>query len=102
MRAPITPIALLLLCAAPCPAQDTTPAADKKTAPTSAPPTAPTARPARPRPAPEAAPYTAPARVKVDREMKDEAIRKGVEILLKLQEGDNKAEWPYEGVYRFK
>src|SRR5262245_32574669 len=93
MRA-LTPIAVLL-CAAPCLAQDTTPTADKKTTPNAA-----TPRPARARPAPEPAPYTAPARVKVDGAIKDEAIKKCVEILLKLQEGDNKAEWPYEGVYR--
>src|SRR5262245_50625109 len=61
----------------------------------------PAARPARQRPAPAPeAPYTSPARVKVDGAMKDEAIKKGVEILLKLQEGKDNAEWPYEGVYR--
>jgi hypothetical protein len=55
-----------------------------------------TARPAR---AP-AAPYTSPARVKVDAQLKDEAIKKGIEVLLKLQQGKDRAEWPYEGVYR--
>ncbi|MFN0132427.1 MAG: hypothetical protein ACKVW3_07855 [Phycisphaerales bacterium] len=30
----------------------------------------------------------------------DEAIRRGVEIILAMQEGEAKAEWPYEGVYR--
>jgi hypothetical protein len=100
MRAltPAVPIALLLLGAAPGLAQpEATPAGDKKTAPN----TPPAARPARNRPAPEpAAPYVAPARVKVDATMKDEAIKKGVEVLLKLQEGKDNAEWPYEGVYR--
>jgi len=31
---------------------------------------------------------------------KTEALGKGVDLLLNLQEGDNKSEWPYEGVYR--
>jgi hypothetical protein len=58
------------------------------------------ARPARTnRPAP-AAPYVAPARVKVDEDLKKDAIKKGIEILLKLQQGKGNAEWPYEGVYR--
>lgn len=33
-------------------------------------------------------------------ELVKEAIAKGVERLLSLQEGEGKAEWPYEGVYR--
>jgi hypothetical protein len=47
-----------------------------------------------------AAPYTPPPRVKVDAAMKEDAIKKGIPILLKLQQGKDKAEWPYEGVYR--
>jgi hypothetical protein len=31
-----------------------------------------------------------------------QALSKGVEVLLKLQEGEGNAEWPYEGVYRVK
>ncbi len=30
------------------------------------------------------------------------AIARGVEILLDMQEGDDRAEWPYEGVYRVR
>jgi hypothetical protein len=30
----------------------------------------------------------------------EDALRKGIEVLLALQEGDARAEWPYEGVYR--
>ncbi len=29
-----------------------------------------------------------------------DAVRQGVEVVLKLQEGDPRGEWPYEGVYR--
>ena len=32
----------------------------------------------------------------------DEAIARGVQIILRMQEGDENAEWPYEGVYRVK
>lgn len=28
------------------------------------------------------------------------ATQRGIEVILNLQEGENKAEWPYEGVYR--
>lgn len=30
----------------------------------------------------------------------EEAVRRGVEVILSLQEGEAKGEWPYEGVYR--
>jgi len=38
----------------------------------------------------------------VSKEEVAQAIDKGVELLLAMQEGDTKAEWPYEGVYRVK
>jgi hypothetical protein len=31
-----------------------------------------------------------------------DAVQRGMDIILALQEGDAKAEWPYEGVYRVK
>ncbi len=30
----------------------------------------------------------------------DEAVGRGIEIIVKMQEGESKGEWPYEGVYR--
>jgi len=30
----------------------------------------------------------------------DEAVARGVEIIVNMQEGDGRGEWPYEGVYR--
>jgi len=51
-----------------------------------------------PRPAePPAAPANLPD---VTPQMVQEAIAKGVGILLAMEEGDGKGEWPYEGVYR--
>ncbi len=38
----------------------------------------------------------------VSKEEVARAIDRGVELLLAMQEGDTKAEWPYEGVYRVK
>jgi hypothetical protein len=38
----------------------------------------------------------------VSKEEVAQAIDKGVELLLGMQEGDAEAEWPYEGVYRVK
>ena len=32
----------------------------------------------------------------------DQAINRGVQLVLRMQEGDEDAEWPYEGVYRVK
>lgn len=32
----------------------------------------------------------------------EQAILRGVEIILQMQEGDDNAQWPYEGVYRVK
>lgn len=43
------------------------------------------------------APAPDPARARID-----EAASRAVEFLLGAQEGDDKAEWPYEGVYRVK
>ncbi|HGY92405.1 MAG TPA: hypothetical protein ENK43_14645 [Planctomycetes bacterium] len=33
-------------------------------------------------------------------EIDDPVIQRSIEVLLEMQEGDNNAEWPYEGVYR--
>jgi hypothetical protein len=63
-------------------------------------PEKPAAAPRPRRDAAPLAPYTPPARVKVDEDLKKDAIKKGIEVLLKLQQGKNNAEWPYEGVYR--
>jgi hypothetical protein len=41
-----------------------------------------------------------PAQVKVDAQLKEDAIKQGIQVLLKLQQGKDHAEWPYEGVYR--
>ncbi|HYE60811.1 MAG TPA: prenyltransferase/squalene oxidase repeat-containing protein [Phycisphaerales bacterium] len=40
--------------------------------------------------------------VTVTPEMKSDAITKGIAVILKLQQGNNNAEWPYEGVYRVR
>ena len=39
-------------------------------------------------------------KVKVDDKILEDAVKRGVAVLLELQEGDAKSEWPYEGVYR--
>lgn len=38
--------------------------------------------------------------VHADEPSREAMIARGVEILLEMQEGETKAEWPYEGVYR--
>ncbi len=38
--------------------------------------------------------------IKIDADAKAQAITKGIAVLLKLQQGNDNAEWPYEGVYR--
>jgi hypothetical protein len=38
--------------------------------------------------------------VAIDSEEVEQALARGVEILLELQEGESASEWPYEGVYR--
>ncbi|HRP63935.1 MAG TPA: terpene cyclase/mutase family protein [Phycisphaerales bacterium] len=38
--------------------------------------------------------------VQADEPSREAMIARGVEILLDMQEGETKAEWPYEGVYR--
>jgi hypothetical protein len=35
-----------------------------------------------------------------EKQMIDEAVARGVEIIVGMQEGESKGEWPYEGVYR--
>lgn len=55
------------------------------------------------RPAPAPAPAAMPARKDTPAPDKDAlaaAITRGVEIIVNMQEGDTKGEWPYEGVYR--
>lgn len=47
---------------------------------------------------PEAAPVKQAFKLTDDEKL--DALKKGVAVLLKFQQGDNKAEWPYEGVYR--
>lgn len=39
-------------------------------------------------------------KVKVDATVLDDAVKRGIALLLQMQEGDQDAEWPYEGVYR--
>lgn len=39
-------------------------------------------------------------KVVVDQKVLDEAVKSSIAKLLAMQEGDGKAEWPYEGVYR--
>jgi len=39
-------------------------------------------------------------KVAVDQKTLDDAVKASIGALLKMQEGDGKAEWPYEGVYR--
>jgi hypothetical protein len=38
----------------------------------------------------------------VSKEQRDTAITRGAEIILAMQEGPERAEWPYEGVYRVR
>jgi hypothetical protein len=38
--------------------------------------------------------------VKVDAQLKEDAIKQGIQVLLKLEQRKDHAEWPYEGVYR--
>lgn len=56
--------------------------------------TQPTLRPQRPRQ------VTSAVEPAISPEMISEAITRGVDLILAGQEGDSKAEWPYEGVYR--
>ncbi|MGH7131052.1 MAG: hypothetical protein ACREJO_03810 [Phycisphaerales bacterium] len=99
----------------PAPSQPATP--NKPTTPSG--PTSPSA-PAKPdsakpdaaKPAGMALPKLAPSvqlkrndvvaadKVKVDDKALEDAVKRGVAVLLELQEGDAKSEWPYEGVYR--
>ncbi|MEK6700768.1 MAG: prenyltransferase/squalene oxidase repeat-containing protein [Planctomycetota bacterium] len=51
-------------------------------------------------PQPAAVPQPAPQPAKAPAPDLAAATTRGIEILLSLQEGENKAEWPYEGVYR--
>src|SRR5262245_34080902 len=53
-------------------------------------------------PAGERSAGAARAPVAVTKELRREALGKGVEAILRLQQGDEKAEWPYEGVYRVR
>jgi len=43
-----------------------------------------------------------PTPVPVSDELKADAITRGIEVILKLQQGKDNAEWPYEGVYRVR
>ncbi len=73
--------------AAPQPAQQGEPAAPRRAS----------------RPAPAPAPAAMPARKDTPAPDKDAlaaAVSRGVEIIVNMQEGDTKGEWPYEGVYR--
>lgn len=65
---------------------------------------APHASPAMLQPAARnVAPPTPPAQLPdVTPELIKESLAKGVEVLLSMQEGDNRDQWPYEGVYREK
>src|SRR5262245_48209932 len=58
------------------------------------PATAPSTRPARPRAT------TGAVEPAVTKDMIERDITRGVHFILSVQEGDDKAEWPYEGVYR--
>ncbi len=39
-------------------------------------------------------------RAEAQTQVDDPVVRRSVEVLLEMQEGDRRAEWPYEGVYR--
>src|SRR4051812_20936992 len=46
------------------------------------------------------APEPSPKDVKKDTPAIPEAVTRGIALILAMQEGESKSEWPYEGVYR--
>jgi hypothetical protein len=51
---------------------------------------------------PEDPPRKEAAPVEVTAQLKIDAVQQGVGVILKLQQGKDNAEWPYEGVYRVR